>query len=99
VGVSDFIKGGIMKIGDYERCLEKLKKDIPWVNSVYLYLWGEPLMHPKIGDFVKLSLNQTCKCGRNMPIVDEIVGRVEDTIIGIDGREMVRFHGIFIDIH
>jgi len=33
-----------------------------------------------------------------MPIIEEIVGRVEDTVIGLDGREMVRFHGIFIDL-
>jgi phenylacetate-CoA ligase len=33
-----------------------------------------------------------------MPIVDEIVGRTEDVVIGQDGREMVRFHGIFIGI-
>lgn len=30
-----------------------------------------------------------------MPIVQEILGRVEDVVIGKDGREMVRFHGIF----
>ena len=51
-----------------------------------------------MGDYVRLSENQTCKCGRKMPIVDEIIGRIEDTIIGVDGREMVRFHGIFINI-
>jgi phenylacetate-CoA ligase len=39
-----------------------------------------------------------CDCGRQMPIVEEIIGRVEDTVIGNDGREMVRFHGIFIGI-
>jgi phenylacetate-CoA ligase len=33
-----------------------------------------------------------------MVVVDEILGRVEDTVIGADGREMVRFHGIFINI-
>jgi phenylacetate-CoA ligase len=46
----------------------------------------------------RLSENQSCKCKRNMPIIDEIIGRVEDTVIGQDGREMVRFHGIFINI-
>jgi phenylacetate-CoA ligase len=51
-----------------------------------------------MGDLIRLSRNQNCKCGRNMPVVDEIVGRLEDVVIGLDGREMVRFHGIFIDI-
>ena len=33
-----------------------------------------------------------------MPIVDEIVGRVEDVIIGKDGRKMRRFNRIFINL-
>lgn len=60
--------------------------------------YDQPLIRYRIGDLLKLSLEQNCKCGRLMPIVDEIVGRVEDTVIGIDGREMVRFHSIFINI-
>jgi len=32
-----------------------------------------------------------------MPVLQEVVGRIEDVIIGSDGREMVRFHGIFTD--
>ncbi|HRG10171.1 MAG TPA: hypothetical protein PLJ08_16470, partial [Cyclobacteriaceae bacterium] len=32
------------------------------------------------------------------PVIKEIIGRVEDTVVGKDGREMVRFHGIFINL-
>jgi phenylacetate-CoA ligase len=46
------------------------------------------------GDEIILS-EKKCSCGRNMPLVQEILGRVEDVVIGKDGREMVRFHGIF----
>jgi phenylacetate-CoA ligase len=60
--------------------------------------YDQPLIRYRIGDLIKLSKDQQCKCGRQMPIVDEIIGRVEDTVIGKDGREMVRFHGIFINI-
>ena len=60
--------------------------------------FDQPLIRYQIGDLLKLSHNQTCKCGRNMPIIEEIVGRSEDTVVGKDGREMVRFHGIFIQI-
>jgi phenylacetate-CoA ligase len=60
--------------------------------------YDQPLIRYRIGDLIKLSLDQQCKCGRNMPVIDEIMGRVEDTVIGIDGREMVRFHGIFINM-
>ena len=34
-----------------------------------------------------------------MPVVDEICGRVEDVIFGSDGRKMVRFHSLFLDIN
>lgn len=32
-----------------------------------------------------------------MPVVEQIEGRVEDKVVGPDGRVMVRFHGIFIN--
>lgn len=60
--------------------------------------YDQPLIRYRIGDLIKLSANQQCNCGRQMPIVDEIVGRIEDTVIGPDGREMVRFHGIFTNL-
>jgi len=34
-----------------------------------------------------------------MPVVQEILGRNEDTIVGKDGREMVRFHSVFNGLH
>jgi phenylacetate-CoA ligase len=60
--------------------------------------YDQPLIRYQIGDLLKLGINQHCKCGRQMPVIDEIIGRVEDTVIGTDGREMVRFHGIFINM-
>ncbi|MDO9374448.1 MAG: hypothetical protein Q7T76_08515 [Ferruginibacter sp.] len=60
--------------------------------------YDQPLIRYRIGDVLRLSKVQECSCKVNMPIVDEIVGRVEDTVIGVDGREMVRFHGIFVDL-
>lgn len=59
--------------------------------------YDQPLIRYKIGDYMRVSDKQ-CQCGRHMPLVEEITGRIEDTIIGKDGREMVRFHGIFIGI-
>ncbi len=68
------------------------------VYSTGLLNFDQPLIRYRIGDMVKLAENQTTLCGRNMPIVDEIIGRVEDTVVGKDGREMVRFHGIFVNL-
>ena len=68
------------------------------VYSTGLLNFDQPLIRYRIGDMVKLAENQQTLCGRNMPVIEEIVGRVEDTVIGRDGREMVRFHGIFINL-
>jgi phenylacetate-CoA ligase len=32
-----------------------------------------------------------------MPVIKEVVGRIKDVVIGTDGRQMVRFHGIFVN--
>nr|MBP6625609.1 hypothetical protein [Chitinophagaceae bacterium] len=41
---------------------------------------------------------ERCACGRIMPLIQDIEGRIEDVITGPDGRQMVRFHGIFVGI-
>ncbi len=61
--------------------------------------YNQPLIRYKCGDVLRTSKDNKCSCGRNMNTYSEIIGRIEDVIIGEDGREMVRFHGIFIDIN
>lgn len=60
--------------------------------------YDQPLIRYRIGDYMRLS-DKTCTCGRQMPLIDEIIGRIEDVVIGKDGREIVRFHGIFLGIN
>jgi|APTNR8051073442_1049403.scaffolds.fasta_scaffold00177_23 phenylacetate-CoA ligase len=60
--------------------------------------FDQPLIRYKIGDYVTLAENQTTQCGRSMPVIEEIVGRMEDVVVGKDGREMVRFHGVFYNL-
>ena len=50
----------------------------------------------RLGDLAAWDL-EACPCGRGMPIIKEVVGRIEDVVIGPDGRQMVRFHGVFIN--
>jgi phenylacetate-CoA ligase len=57
---------------------------------------NQPLIRYRIGDMAVLS-DKKPSCGREMPILEEVVGRLEDTIYGVDGRRMVRFHGIFVN--
>ena len=56
------------------------------------------LVRYEIGDTASWS-EQPCACGRNhLPVLKEVSGRLEDVVIGLDGRELVRFHGIFINL-
>jgi phenylacetate-CoA ligase len=58
----------------------------------------QPLIRYEIGDVAAWS-SKKCACGRDhLPVIEEVVGRLEDVVIGPDRREMVRFHGIFIDL-
>lgn len=59
--------------------------------------YDQPLIRYRIGDRMTKGLGE-CKCGRQMQIIQEIEGRLEDVVIGPDGRQMVRFHGIFVGI-
>lgn len=56
----------------------------------------QPLIRFRLGDMAMWD-PAPCPCGRAMPVIKEVLGRVEDVIVGADGREMVRFHGIFTD--
>jgi phenylacetate-CoA ligase len=59
--------------------------------------FDQPLIRYRTGDMAVLS-QEPCPCGRQMAVLQELVGRLEDTVIGADGREMVRFHGIFVGL-
>lgn len=54
----------------------------------------QPLIRYRLGDLAAWDA-EPCRCGREMPVIREVVGRVEDVVVGPDGRQMVRFHGIF----
>lgn len=56
----------------------------------------QPMIRFQLGDVATWD-SRACPCGRSMPVIKEVIGRIEDVIIGPDGRQMVRFHGIFAD--
>jgi phenylacetate-CoA ligase len=56
------------------------------------------LVRYEIGDTAMWS-GTPCPCGRaHLPVLMSITGRLEDVVVGRDGRELVRFHGIFINL-
>ena len=55
----------------------------------------QPLVRFRLGDMAVWAATP-CVCGRQMPVIKEVIGRIEDVILGPDGRQLVRFHGIFV---
>ncbi|AOW19519.1 phenylacetate--CoA ligase family protein [Urechidicola croceus] len=68
------------------------------VIATGLLNFDQPLIRYRIGDTVTMAKSQKSISGLNFPLVEQIDGRVEDIIVSNDGRKMVRFHGIFIEI-
>jgi phenylacetate-CoA ligase len=55
----------------------------------------QPLIRYRIGDAACWSANQSCDCGRHLPILESIEGRFEDICYTPDGRQMLRFDTVF----
>jgi phenylacetate-CoA ligase len=56
---------------------------------------AQPLIRYRIGDIGMLSRNG-CACGRNqLPVLAELVGRLEDAVITPDGRRVSQFYSVF----
>jgi phenylacetate-CoA ligase len=88
---------GILEIVD-ENGVEVAPGEVGEVICTGLYNFDQPLIRYRIGDRMRKSIKTACPCGRTLPMVDEIEGRIEDVVFGLDGRMMVRFHAIFYDI-
>ena len=67
------------------------------VVSTGLLNFDQPLIRYRIGDRVTIGEKSEGLRNINMPVVEQIDGRIEDKVVGPDGRVMVRFHGIFIN--
>lgn len=48
----------------------------------------------RIGDLACWA-PEPCSCGRAMPVIQDVIGRLEDIVVGRDGRKLVRFHAVF----
>jgi phenylacetate-CoA ligase len=64
------------------------------VVTTSLLCTSQPLVRYRLGDLAAWD-PRPCPCGRQLPVIKEIVGRVEDVVVGPDGRQMVRFHLVF----
>lgn len=66
------------------------------VVTTSLMHYSQPFVRYRLGDLAAWD-GEPCRCGRGMPVIKEVVGRIEDVVTGPDGRQLVRFHGIFVN--
>ena len=67
------------------------------VVATGLFRRVQPMIRYRIGDLASWA-PEPCPCGRAMPVLAGVSGRVEDVLVGPDGRELVRFHGVFVGL-
>ena len=77
--------------------MQKMVKYGEIVSTGFLN-YDQPLIRYQIGDMALLSQNQITNSNHCMRKVDEIIGRIEDVIIAKDGRKIVRFHSLYLEI-
>jgi phenylacetate-CoA ligase len=56
-----------------------------------------PLIRYEIGDVVTLSTSQVSRCGRGGLLIERVLGRLEDYVVGGDGRLVGRLDHLFKD--
>jgi len=54
--------------------------------------YAAPLIRYRTGDFASLAVEK-CKCGRTLPVIENLFGRAYDTLKNSEGK---RFHGEFV---
>ena len=55
-----------------------------------------PLIRYRCGDLVRPApAHERCACGRSFPLIDEVIGRVDDPIKLADGRSIGRLDHLF----
>lgn len=56
--------------------------------------WAMPLLRYDMGDLA-IPSRRRCDCGREFPVVEQLVGRMDDILIAPDGRRIGRLDPIF----
>jgi phenylacetate-CoA ligase len=53
-----------------------------------LFNYSMPLIRYEIGDVARWAENQECPCGRGLPLLEDVQGRITDFLILPDGRKV-----------
>ena len=55
MGLPNANKGkGHMSISLFKLIIDKLSREIPFINSVALYIWGEPLLNKNLSEIIRI---------------------------------------------
>ncbi|MDR2659380.1 MAG: radical SAM protein [Spirochaetaceae bacterium] len=50
-----FENGGFISVADYEKVVKKLLQELPMLHIIALYIWGDPFLHPKLPELLKIN--------------------------------------------
>ncbi|MEO1086627.1 MAG: AMP-binding protein [Acidobacteriota bacterium] len=56
---------------------------------------AQPLVRYVAGDRLRLAVDDACPCGRTLPVLAAVEGRVDDVIVTPDGRRIGRLDPVF----
>lgn len=93
VGILEFLKDSNNNIFDYNNV------SVNEILCTGLLNYDQPLIRYRIGDLMDRYDNDYCSCGRNLPTVKSIVGRIDDIITLKDGKQLSSFNRFFADIN
>jgi phenylacetate-CoA ligase len=66
-----------------------------WVVATGLHNYAQPLLRYQTRDRAIVGHNKPCACGRTLPYVERIVGRIDDCLCTRDGRRFSGMHFAF----
>ncbi len=62
VGNMKKVPGSIMELEQFKKIISKLKKDYPHLVEIGLYNWTEPLLHPRLPEFIEVVKEAGFSC-------------------------------------
>jgi len=87
---------GILEVEKNDEFVDVEGKTVGEAIGTSLYNFSMPLIRYKIGDLLEISTDVLrCRCGRCLPLVKDIFGRIQDVILTPDGRYLTNIFVIF----